>query len=101
MIGDLDVGPSPSKEMAVSPAVPFAKHTSLHGRLEAKRRVENLIYISHFVFGLQEVTSCRDGLVGYDAALTRLRSGVQLPLLVLYLLLLHHALMSIISAESS
>ena len=29
MIGDLDVGPSPSKEMAVSPAVPFAKHTSL------------------------------------------------------------------------
>ena len=27
----------------------------------------------------------RDGLVGYDAALTRLRSGVQLPLLVLLL----------------
>lgn len=29
LIGDLDVGPSPSKVMAVSPAVPFAKHTSL------------------------------------------------------------------------
>ena len=26
---------------------------------------------------------CRDGLVGYDAALTRLRSGVRFPLLVL------------------
>jgi hypothetical protein len=28
---------------------------------------------------------CRDGLVGYDAALTRLRSGVRFPLLVLVL----------------
>ena len=27
----------------------------------------------------------RDGLVGYDAALTRLRSGVRLPLLVIFL----------------
>ena len=27
LIGDLDVGPSPSKEMAVSPADPFAKQT--------------------------------------------------------------------------
>jgi hypothetical protein len=36
------------------------------------------IYVKSFTLSM-----CRDGLVGYDAALTRLRSGVRFPLLVL------------------
>ena len=38
----------------------------------------------HVVY-LDLTFASRDGLVGYDAALTRLRSGVRLPLLVLLL----------------
>lgn len=42
--------------------------------------VDQYLYI--VMFGVYNI--CWDGLVGYDAAFTRLRSGVQLSLLVLF-----------------
>ena len=35
-----------------------------------------------YVPGVEESSSSRDGLVGYDAALTQLRSGVRFPFFV-------------------
>ena len=53
------------------------------------------------MFDTTFVNVSRDGLVGYDAALTRLRSGVQLPLLVLlHNLLLNNLLLNCVRFAS-